>query len=236
MNRHVPLGIRSGVVAGLILCFAVAATAQTVPTFTKDVAPILFANCATCHRPGEIAPMSLLSYQDARPWSKAIQDKVSRREMPPWSADPRFGHFRNDRSLSQEQIDTIVAWVDGGSPRGNDADLPPLPTFATGWKQGTPDHIIEMPVEFELPAEGEIPMLTFYQPVPFKEDVFAQALEMRPSNPAVVHHANVVMERVSLPAGASIVNGRAFTAEGKELTVDEVRGADVSCSMPIRAS
>ena len=89
-------------------------SAEAVPTFSKDVAPILFDNCAVCHRPGEVAPMSLLSYQDARPWSRAIKEKVGSREMPPWLADRRFGSFRNERGLTQEEIDTIVAWSDDG--------------------------------------------------------------------------------------------------------------------------
>jgi hypothetical protein len=96
-----------------------------VPTFTKDVAPIVYDKCASCHRPGEVAPMTLMSYDDVRPWAKAIKSKVASREMPPWAADPDHSlKMRNDRSLSREQISTIVAWVDGGAPKGNDADLP----------------------------------------------------------------------------------------------------------------
>src|SRR5689334_2478282 len=112
------------------------ARAQTgTPTFAKDVAPILYKNCATCHRPGEIAPMSLLSYNDARPWAKAIKDKVASREMPPWLAEPSGSvKFRNDRRLSDAQVDTIVRWVDAGAPKGNDADLPAVPRFEEGWK------------------------------------------------------------------------------------------------------
>ena len=126
-------------------------------TFTKDVAPIFFKNCAECHRPGEAAPMSLLSYKDARPWAKSIREKVVNREMPPWHADPLHGEFKNDRRLTQLEIDTIAAWVDGGAARGNAADMPPSPTFATGWTAGTePDVVLEMPVEFDIPAEGEL--------------------------------------------------------------------------------
>ena len=104
-----------------------------VPTFSKDVAPIVFNNCATCHRAGEVAPMTLTSYEDVRPWAKVIKNKVVSREMPPWGADPAHSlKMRNDRSLTQAQIDTIVAWVDGGAPKGSDADLPPMPKFAEG--------------------------------------------------------------------------------------------------------
>src|SRR5436305_11597398 len=95
-----------------------AQTKQAAPTFNKDVAPILFANCIACNRPGEIAPMSLLTYQDARPWAKGIKAKVSAREMPPWFADPQYGKFKNARGLTQAQIDTLVAWADAGAPQG----------------------------------------------------------------------------------------------------------------------
>ena len=113
---------------------ASAAEAET-PTFARDVAPILYDSCVSCHRPGEIAPMSLLTYQDARPWARAIKSKVVSREMPPWHADRATGlPFRNDPSLSQAAIDTIVAWVDAGAPPGNMSDLPPAPTFLEGWQ------------------------------------------------------------------------------------------------------
>src|SRR5574341_681639 len=99
-------------------------------TFTKDVAPILFKNCAQCHRPDDIAPFSVLSYKDARPWAKSIREKVLNREMPPWGADPHFGEFSNDVRLKQSEIETIVAWVDGGAKEGNRRDLPPAPNFS----------------------------------------------------------------------------------------------------------
>jgi len=141
-----------------------AAPTGSVPTFTKDVAPIVFDKCAACHRKGEVAPMTLTSYEEVRPWAKVIKNKVMAREMPPWFADPAHTlKMRNDRSLSQAQIDTIVAWVDGGAPKGTDADLPPLPKFAEGWTAGRePDAILEMPVEFSIPAEGELGVQMFY--------------------------------------------------------------------------
>src|SRR6266550_1358352 len=105
-----------------------AAAAAAPPSFSRDVAPILYSSCVSCHRPGEVAPMSLVSYEDARPWAKAIRAKVANREMPPWGADPHYGTFKDDRSLSDAQIATIAAWVDAGAPRGSDADLPVVPT------------------------------------------------------------------------------------------------------------
>src|SRR5437868_13626117 len=113
-------------------------------TFTKDVAPIIFNKCANCHRPGEVAPMSLTSYAEVRPWGKAIREQILDRSMPPWYADPHTStvKFGNDRQLSQKEIDTIVAWVDAGAPMGNEKELPPLPKYAPGWTFGEPDVII----------------------------------------------------------------------------------------------
>ena len=109
-------------------------------TFNKDVAPIMFGRCAECHRPGEVAPMSFLSYKDVRPWAKSIRESVVNREMPPWSADPHVGDFKNDRRLNQTEIDTIKAWVDQGAKEGEAKDLPPAPKFReAGWKFGQPD-------------------------------------------------------------------------------------------------
>ncbi len=211
------------------LCAAIAMTAAAInggagqkiaPTFAKDVAPILFNKCATCHRPGEPVPMPLTSYQDARPWSKAIREQVAQHSMPPWYADPEASvKFRNDRRLSPKEIETIIAWVDGGSPKGDDKDLPSLPSFANGWSWGAPDLIIPMPVEFDIPAEGELPMQNFFVPVPFKEERWVEAVELRPGNPAVVHHSIANVTR--LPEGSQIVNGRAVKVDtGKVVTSD----------------
>src|SRR5262245_49601863 len=162
--------------------------------------------------------MTLISYEDVRPWAKAIKTKVVNREMPPWFADPDHSlKMRNDRSLSKQQIDTIVAWADGGAPRGEAKDLPPAPKFADGWTAGRePDYIMEMPVEFSIPAEGELGVQMFYSPVPFNEDRFAETLEIRPGNRGVVHHAGVFV--VDIPEGAKIVDGRLVLPGGKAAT------------------
>ncbi|HEX8183894.1 MAG TPA: thiol-disulfide isomerase [Blastocatellia bacterium] len=199
----------------LLLALAVAATAvdkkmeAASPTFAKDVAQIIYNKCAICHRPGEVAPMPLTSYQEVRPWSKAIREEIIRRTMPPWFADPHTStvKFGNDRRLSQKEIDTIVAWVDAGSPKGDDKDLPPLPKYTPGWTFGEPDVVIEMPVDFEVPAEGELPMQNFYVPVPFDQERWVEAVELRPGNPAVVHHS--IANVVKLPEGTKVVNGKA---------------------------
>ncbi len=178
-------------------------------TFTKDVAPIIFNKCANCHRPGEVAPMPLTSYSEVRPWSKAIREQVVEHTMPPWYADPHTStlKFSNDRRLSQKEIDTLVAWVDAGAPKGDDKDLPSLPKYAPGWTFGEPDVVIEMPIDFEVPAEGELPMQNFYVPVPFNEEKWVEKVELRPGNPAVVHHS--IANVVNLPEGTKIVDGKA---------------------------
>src|SRR5262249_16027861 len=167
------------------------------------------------HRAGEVAPMTLLSYEDVRPWARVIKNKVVSREMPPWGADPEHSlKMRNDRSLSREQIDTIARWVDAGAPKGNDPDLPPAPKFAEGWTAGRePDVVLEMPVEFNIPAEGELGVQMFYSKVPFAEDRFAETLEIHPGNRSVVHHAGVFV--VDIPEGSSIVDGRLVLPGGK---------------------
>jgi len=189
-------------------------TVPLAPTFTKDVAPILYASCAGCHRPGEVAPMSLLSYDEVRPWAKSIRRKVTSREMPPWGADPHYGKFKDDRSLSDAQIQTIAQWVDAGAPKGRDADLPPVPALASGWSRGEPDVVIEMPVDFAIPAEGEVPVIDFFTRAPFSEDVYVKALEVRPGTAGVIHHAGLyVIDK--LPEGARLVNGKILGADGK---------------------
>ncbi|HTG16522.1 MAG TPA: thiol-disulfide isomerase [Blastocatellia bacterium] len=178
--------------ASLWAVFAVGVSAsgpaKPTATFAKDVAPILIKRCVECHRSGEIAPMSLLSYQEVRPWAKSIRERVVDRSMPPWAADPHYGKFSNDPSLSQTEIDTIVSWVDAGAPKGDDKDLPPTPKFVEGWTIGKPDVVLTMQEEYSVPADGTVPYLYFSIPTGFKEDKWIQALEIRPGNRSVVHH------------------------------------------------
>ena len=157
-------------------------------TFSRDVAPILFRDCSGCHRPGEAAPMSLLSYKDARPWARSIREKVVSREMPPWHADPHYGEFANDRRLSKQEIDTISAWVDSGAPEGDPKDLPPVPNYSDGWSIGKPDMILQMPEEFTLGATGPDEYQYFEIPTKFTEDKYVQLAEARPGNRKIVHH------------------------------------------------
>ena len=155
-----------GVVALTVLSMSVLTPAMAAGqgaevTFTKDVAPILQNSCQTCHRDGAIAPLSLMTFEETRPWARAIKDKVSPRTMPPWYIDKNIGvqGFRYDRSLSDDQIATIVAWVDAGAPRGNPGDMPPPREFAARdkWHIGEPDWIVSIPEPFVVPAEGGRP-------------------------------------------------------------------------------
>ena len=130
--------------------------AADTPTFYKDVLPILQKNCQSCHRPGEVAPMSLLTFEETRPWARAIKAAIAAKKMPPWFAEPGIGHFANERRLSAGDVTAINAWVDGGAPGGNAADAPPPRVFESGWNL-KPDLIVEMPKPFELPARGMCP-------------------------------------------------------------------------------
>ena len=165
--------------------------APATPTFSRDVAPILFNNCASCHRPNDIAPMSLLTYEDARPWAKSIRQQVATGNMPPWHASQPHGTFSNDRRLSEKDKDTLIRWVDGGAPKGDPKDLPHAPKLAEGWEIGTPDAIVSMPKEFEVAESGTINYQFFEAPTNFKEDKWVQAIEVRPGARAVVHHVLV---------------------------------------------
>ena len=157
-------------------------------TFAKHVAHILQKNCAECHHPGTAAPFSLLTYEDARNWSGMIRETVVERRMPPWSADPRYGHWENDRRMSSEEIDTLVAWIDGGMRMGDRRDLPKPVKYADGWRIGKPDMVLKMPREYTVQARGTVEYQYFVTPTNFDEDVWVQASEARPGNWAAVHH------------------------------------------------
>ncbi len=174
----------------VIVC-TLAAGLRAAPTFYQDVLPLLQRNCQNCHRPGEAAPMPLLSYEDARPWAKAIRQAVLTRKMPPWFADPAYGHFSNDRTLRQANVDTIAAWVDAGAPAGNPKNAPKPVEFTEGWNIGKPDVILEMPSEYQVAASGTIEYQHFIVPTGFTEDKWVEVVELRPGNRAVVHHAAV---------------------------------------------
>jgi len=169
---------------------AVAAPNGTV-TFNKDVLPILEKRCQDCHRPGEAAPFSMLTYNDTRPWAKSIRQAVLTKKMPPWFADPAVGHFSNDRSLSQQEIDTLVAWVDGGVKEGDPKDAPAPRTFVEGWNIGKPDLVLRMPNAFNVPEHGTIDYQYVIIPTGLKEDKWVSKIEVRPEQRSVMHHVIV---------------------------------------------
>ena len=167
---------------------AMAAAAPSAAEFHKDIEPLLQAHCQICHRPGEIAPMPLLTYSDTRKWARAIRQAVVTRKMPPWFADNNVQHYSNDVSLSAAEIETIKNWVDSGAPEG-DPNLAPAPrTFVDGWNIGKPDMVVEMPAAYQVPARGTIEYTYVIIPTNFKEDVWVQRLEVRPEDRAHVHH------------------------------------------------
>jgi hypothetical protein len=172
--------------SALSLILAVGASAA--PTFNKEVLPILQKRCQECHRPGEAVPMALIGYQESRPWAKAIKQAVLSKKMPPWFADPNYGHFSNDRSLSQAEIDTLIAWVDAGAPEGNAKDAPAPRQFVEGWSIGKPDLVLEMPNAFDVPSKGVIEYQYVIIPTGLKEDKWIMAAEVRPGDKSVMHH------------------------------------------------
>src|SRR5882724_7816246 len=158
------------------------------PTFTRDVAPILIKNCQECHRPGEIGPFPLLTYDQARPWAAAIKASVLQKKMPPWFADAHYGRFSNDRSLPARDIDTIVSWVNAGAQPGNPKDMPPPATFVDGWGIPQPDVIFQLPEPYQIPATGTMEYLHWLVPTNFKTDKWIQFAEARPGDRTRVHH------------------------------------------------
>ena len=196
MMRRTTLGAVLAVVVGLP---AAARAADAPVTFAKDVAPIFYKSCVECHRPTMFAPMSLVTFEDARPWARSIKQRVVSRVMPPWGADPAHGTFKNDPRLSQSEIDTIAAWVDAGAPKGDDKDLPNVPQFAEGWTIGKPDAIFTMDEEFTIPATGAIPYKYFRAPTGLTEDKWIQAIEIHPGARAQVHHVIAFTQ----PAGST---------------------------------
>jgi hypothetical protein len=157
-------------------------------TYSKDVAPILQKNCETCHRAGEAAPMSLRTYKEVRPYAAAIKEAVALKKMPPWFADPHYGKFSNDRSMSEQDIKTIAAWVASGAKEGNPKDLPAPASFLAGWNIGKPDFEVEMTKDFEIPATGTINYQHILVKGNIEKDTWISQAEVRPGNRTLVHH------------------------------------------------
>jgi hypothetical protein len=204
---------------------AFAASTATPVSFHKDVEPILQKHCQGCHRPGEIGPFSLLSYNEARPWAKAIKVAVATEKMPPWFADARYGHFANDRRLSPAEIGTLTAWADNGAIEGDLKDAPPPMTFQDGWNI-KPDMIVEMPKDFHVKATGTINYQNILVKVNFPEDTWVVAAEMRAGNPKVVHHMRAIVRPPSSTWLAKAIPGEAYE-EGSEEMGGARQGTDL---------
>ena len=191
-----PLRRRAARKAAITLVASFAGAAFAVPAaaadtdsvvFSRDVAPILMRHCGGCHRPGEVAPMSLLTYREARPWARSIRRVVVNGEMPPWFANPEHGEWANDARLSHEEIETIVAWVDGGAEPGDPALMPEPPRFRDGWQVGEPDHVIELP-PVSVPANGPDLVPTQLVRLDIPERRWVRAVEFQPGDRTVNHH------------------------------------------------
>jgi len=175
------------------------------PTFTRDVAPIFQKACQTCHHPGTSAPMSLTTYDETRPYARSIKQRVASRDMPPWHLDKTVGirHYKNDRSLRDDEIDTIVRWVDAGAPQGNPADMPRPLTFRpeTDWFIGDPDLKVTTPNDFTMYSKGPDWWIDQFADVTLDEDRWIKAMEIKPSNPKIVHHAVIYAIEPDAPEG-----------------------------------
>ena len=175
---------------------------DAAPTYSKDVAPILYKNCTTCHRPGGLGPFSLLNYDTAKKNVDDIRDAVKTGLMPPWHAEGPHGTFLNDRRLSDIEKQTILRWIDAGAKKGNLSALPPAPVYPTSWEIGEPDAIVKMPDDFTVPAKGTVEYQYFEIPTNFTEDKWVQAIEFMPGAREVVHHV-LVYAKVPPTANAS---------------------------------
>ena len=164
------------------------------PTYARDVASILYQHCAVCHHPGEVAPFSLLTYQDAAKRAKLIATVTASRFMPPWQPEPGYAHFQGERRLRAADIDTLRRWTDAGAPQGDPARVPPAPHFPEGWQLGPPDMTIQMPKPFAVPADGPDQYMCFDIPLHLTSDKYVRALEFRPQARSVVHHALFLLD------------------------------------------
>jgi hypothetical protein len=170
------------------------ALGSDVPTYTKEIAPILWNNCAGCHRPGEIGPFSLLTYHDAAKRSSFIHDITASRKMPPWKPEDGFGSFHDQRRLTDDEIATIAAWAEAGAPEGDAKDLPPAPKFTDGWQHGPPDLVLKVSEPFPIPAGGRDVHKCFVVPIPIDSDKTVALVDFRPGNRKVVHHALMYLD------------------------------------------
>jgi len=223
--------------AALVLVLAWAGTCvAATATFNKDIAPILYQNCATCHRPGEVAPFSLLAYEDAAKRAKLISTVTQKRYMPPWKAEPGYGSFANERRLTDAQIELIKSWADAGAPEGDPADKPAPPVFAEGWQAGQPDQVLKMPAKYALAADGPDQFQCFVVPLNLDHDVFVSGLEFRPDNRRVVHHALVFLDANGAARRLESADGRYPCFGGPKVPGAALIGGWVPGAVPLAKS
>ncbi|MBI3423093.1 MAG: hypothetical protein HY011_09150 [Acidobacteria bacterium] len=189
MNKRLFCLLLLSGVAGLLLSGQPNAVQGSAVTFSENVAPILFNNCTTCHRPGEAAPFTLLNYADAKKRGKLLAAVTHARTMPPWKAEPGDVAFKNERRLTDAQIATLEQWVNAGMPEGDPKKLPPLPKFTDGWQLGTPDLVVKMSEAYSVPADGPDIYRNFAIPLNLTEDRWVKAIDFRPGTRAVLHHS-----------------------------------------------
>ncbi|HEV8415938.1 MAG TPA: tetratricopeptide repeat protein [Bryobacteraceae bacterium] len=198
--------------------FAVTAYAQPPLTFARDIAPIVYRNCAPCHRPGEAGPFPLLSYQDVKKHAPEISEVTTRRVMPPWAPEAGYGDFSDERRLTAAEIQLIKDWVSQGAPEGNPSETPPLPKFAEGWQLGPPDLIVDAPKAYTLPASGPDVYWNFVIPVALEKMRYVRAVEIRPGDKRIVHHANLYVDRARSARRQEIAAGQGFP--GMDVVID----------------
>ncbi|HEX4170624.1 MAG TPA: tetratricopeptide repeat protein [Bryobacteraceae bacterium] len=203
----------------LILPVAASAAGSKAVTFARNIAPIVYKNCAPCHRPGESAPFSLLSYEDAKRHASQIADVTKRRFMPPWLPEPGHGAFEEERRLTAQEIQLIQEWVAQGAPEGAVKHEPPPPKFNSEWQLGPPDLILHVQQPYHLPADSSEIFWNFIMPVPIGKTRWVRAMEVRPGNPVVFHHANVIIDRSGSAKRQEKVAGTGFP--GMDLSVEE---------------
>ena len=196
-------------IAAAMLAFARLAGAADAPTFNRDIAPILYRNCVTCHRPDNIAPFSLLTYDEAASRARAIASATERRYMPPWKPEPGYGDFEGTRRLTDAEIDTIQSWAAAGAPEGDRFSRPVPPSFSERWQLGTPDLVVKMPEPFTIPIHSHDVYQCFVLPLDLPEDKVVSAIEFRPGNRKAVHHSIFFMD--TRGAGRWIDGGDAET-------------------------
>ena len=211
--------MRNPIYFSLVLTFAGIAYAGTektgvTPTFNRDVAPILYNNCTSCHRTGEVAPFALMTYDDAAKRAKQIAAITQARVMPPWKATPGYGEFLDERRLTEQQISTIREWAIHGAPEGDAKDKPVPPTFTAGWMAGQPDQVIEMTKPYSVPAEGPDQFRCFVVPMNATEDEYVKTVEFRPGNAKIVHHAILFLDSSGEARKKETVPGQGYDCVG----------------------